>query len=163
MDTFTREVEGRTFELVETRHGNNFRVFETTGGKRIELTRDIDLPDIETLTDEVLLALAEPRRIALAAVMARYGIVRGADYQYEDDYKLLYSTEPVGRYVQVSGDGPFHWIYVCDTREDAADAVAADILDQAGNDYPRRPIDICDLDTGRSLGWRTEVVVTLTD
>jgi hypothetical protein len=65
-DMFIREVDGRTFELVESPYGYTFDVFETTGGKQVRLTRDVDLPDIETLTDEVLLALTEPRRIGLA-------------------------------------------------------------------------------------------------
>ena len=163
MDTFTREVDGRTFELVETCHGNNFEVFETTGGKRIELTRDVDLPDIETLTDEVLLAMAEPRRVGLAAMMQQYKIVSGPDYQYDEDYELLYSTEPVGRYVVVSGDETYRWIHVVDSREAAAASVASDIEDQFGNEYPHHPVEIRDLDTGHSIPFKYAVVVELTD
>jgi hypothetical protein len=151
-DIFIREVDGRTFE-----------VFETTGGKQVRLTRNVDLPDIETLTDEVLLALSEPRRIGLAAVMASYRIMSGPDYQYEDDYELLYSTEPVGRYVVVSGDETYYWIHVVDSREDAAESVASDIEGQRDTEYPHHPVEIRDLDTGRSIPFRVKIAVELLD
>lgn len=170
----THEVDGRTFELEQHWSLSGWNVFETTGGRQVPLTRGIDLPDDELLFDtddegedlprgELLLALAEPRRIGLAAVMQQYKIVTGPDYQYEADYELLYSTTPVGRYVVVSGDETYHWIHVVDSREAAADSVAADILDQQGNEYPHHPVEIRDLDTGRSIPFKYEVVVTLTD
>jgi hypothetical protein len=162
-ELIVRKVGDRTFELVQTWRKDGYEVTETTGGKRMPLTRDIDLPDDEVLSDEVLLAMTEPRRIGLAAIMQQYKIVSGPDYQYEDDYKLLYSTTPVGRYVQVSGDETYHWITVCETREQAAAVVSADILDQEGNEYPRHPEEIRDLDTDRSIGWRMTVTVELVD
>jgi hypothetical protein len=158
-----REVDGRTFELVGSPLGYGFEVRETTGGRSIPLTRDVDLPEVDELTDEVLLAMAQPRRIGLAAIMQQYKIVSGPDYQYEGDYELLYSTTPVGRYVVVSGDETYYWIYVAETREDAADAVRGDIEDQQGNAYPHHPIEIRDLDTGHSIPFTYEVVVTLHD
>jgi hypothetical protein len=164
-DIRIREVNGRTFELAEEPYGKPGTVVvrETTGGKSKPLTRDIDLPYEDLLTDEVLLAMAEPRRIGLAAIMQQYKIVSGPDYQYEEHYELLYSTEPVGRYVQVSGDETYHWITVCETREEAAEAVRADILDQEGNEYPHHPIEIRDLDTGRSIPFAIKVQVELVD
>jgi len=155
-----REVAGRTFEL-EPHWRGGCRVAETTGGARVPLTRDIDLPDEDQLTDEVLLALAEPRRLRLANVMAAHKIVSGPDYPREDDYELLYSATPVGRYVVVSGDETYRWIHVVDTREDAAASVQFDIMDQRGNEYPRHPIVIIDLETGRDVEFKYDVVVTL--
>jgi hypothetical protein len=159
----TREVEGRTFELAEDECCEGVEVRETTGGKSVPRTRDIDLPPIEVLTDEVLLAMAEPRGVGLAAMMQQYKIVSGPDYQYEENYELLYSTEPVGRYVVVSGDETYRWLKVCETREAAAEAVRDDILDQFNNEYPRHPIEARDLDTGHSIPFRYDVVVELTD
>jgi len=161
--TITREVSGRTFELTTTWRNDGVEVRETTGGKSMPLTRDIDLPPQEELTDEILLAMAEPRRVGLAAIMQQYKIVSGPDYQYEDDYELLYSTEPVGRYVVVSGDETYHWIHVVDSREAAAASVASDIEDQMGNEYPHHPVEIRDLDTGHSIPFKYAVVVELTD
>ncbi len=160
----TRLVGERTFELTPVgSRPSGYEVHETTGGKRVELTRDIDLPKEDVLTDEVLLAMAEPRRVGLAAIMQQYRIVENIDYQYEADYKLLYSTEPVGRYVLVSGDETYNWINVVDSREAAAASVASDIEDQIGTEYPHHPIEIRDLDTGHSIPFRYEVVVELTD
>jgi hypothetical protein len=165
--TITRQADGRMFELVGPTYGKpgTVEVYETTTGKPVPLTRDVDLPYADDLSDEVLLALAEPRRIGLATIMAQYGIVSGPDYQYDDEhyYELLYSTAPVGRYVVVSGDETHHWIDVVDTREDAAKSVAGDIEDQMGNEYPHHPIEIRDLDTGRSIPFKYEVVVELSD
>lgn len=165
-NTITRKVGERTFELTLApvwRNDGFYEVHETTSGKRIKLTRDIDLPEEDILTDEVLLAMAEPRRVGLAAIMQRYNIVAGQDYQYEDDYELLYSTTPVGRYVVVTGDETYYWIHVVDSREDAAESVRGAILDQRGNEYPHHPIEIRDLDTGRSIPFEHQVVVELTD
>ncbi len=159
----TRLVGERTFELAELPYGKpgTVEVRETTGGRSMPLTRDIDLPYGTDLTDEVLLAMAEPRRVGLAAIMQQYKIVSGPDYQYEDDYELLYSPTPVGRYVVVSGDETYYWIHVVDTLDAAASSVAGDIQDQMGNEYPHHPIEIRDLDTGRSIPFRYEVIVTL--
>lgn len=160
-----REVAGRTFVLVKSyeHDENGCHVKETTGGGGEYLTARIDLPQEEALTDEVLLALTEPRRRALGKLMEQYGITAGPDYQHEDAYELLYSTEPVGRYAQVSGDETYRWVFVCETREEAAEAVACDILGQPGDEYPRHPIEVRDLDTGRSIGWESQLVVTLED
>jgi hypothetical protein len=158
-----REVDGRTFELTQYARFPGYEVRETTGGMSMPLTRDIDLPPLEVLTDEVLLAMTEPRRVRLAATMQQYRIVSGPDYQYEDDYELLYSTEPVGRYVVVSGDETYHWIHVVDSREAAAASVRDDIEDQFSNEYPHHPIEIRDLDTGQPIPFKYSVVVELTD
>jgi hypothetical protein len=162
-DIRIREVDGRTFELKTTWRGSGFEVRETTGGKSMPLTREVDLPDEDLLTDEVLLAMTEPRRVGLAAMMQQYNIVSGPDYQYEETYELLYSTTPVGRYVQVAGDETYHWLSVCETREEAAEAVRYNIVGQYGDEYPHHPVEIRDLDTGRSIGFKYEVVVELTD
>jgi hypothetical protein len=158
-DIIIREVGGHTFELKP--HYTGYGVFLVDGGSKVELTEGVDLPDLDLLTDEVLLALTEPRRRALIAVMAGYRIVSGVDYRYEEDYELLYSTTPVGRYVVVSGDEKYHWIWVADTREEAADGVRGEILDQRHNEYPHHPEEILDLDTGRAIRWKAIVSVEL--
>jgi hypothetical protein len=163
MEIFTREVGDRTFELAELQYGKpgTVEVREITYGRSTSLTRDIDLPYASDLTDEVLLAMADPRRLALAAVMQQYLIVSGPDYQYEDDYELLYSTTPVGRYVCVSGDETYHWIHVVETVEAGLRSLASDVEDQMRSEYPSHPDELRDLDTGESLAFRIRVVAEL--
>jgi hypothetical protein len=160
-DIETRQIDDRTFEIVSS--WSAFCIAETTGGKEVVLVDGIDEPPAEVLTDEVLLALTEPRRQGLAALMASHRIVSGPDYQYDEDYELLYSTGPVGRYVVVTGDETYRWLDVVDTREDAAESVRGAIVDQAGNEYPHHPLEIRDLDTGQSVGFKYQVVVELGD
>lgn len=160
-DIETRQIGERTFEIVSS--WSAFCIAETTGGEEVVLVDGIDEPPAEVLTDEVLLALTEPRRRGLAALMASHRIVSGPDYQYDEDYELLYSTEPVGRYVVVTGDETYRWLDVVDTREDAAESVRGAIVDQVGNEYPHHPLEIRDLDTGRSVGFKYQVVVELGD
>lgn len=165
-EIITRQIGERTFELApSTRRyasrGVMVDVAETTGGRRRELTYGIDPAPVGALTDEVLLALAEPRRQDLVAVMRNFRIVAGCDYQYENTYGLLFSTEPVGPYVVISGDETYHWITDEPDLESARRAVAEIVEDQVSNQYPRYPEEIRELDTGRSIPFRYELVVTL--
>lgn len=161
-----RKVAGRTFELEETNRryggwGDDYvDVYEVTSdGQRRGLTDRIDPVELEILTDEVLLALTEPRRVGLMGLMGDNQIVAGPDYQYEDVYDLLYSTAPVGRYVAVSGDETYHWIHVVETIEQGLESFEADIADQVGNEYPHHPEELRDLDTGKSIGFLVKVTV----
>lgn len=166
--SITVEHDGRTFSLRRTgrswyrsEYGAEVDIVETTGGASRLLTDGVDPVRLEELTDEVLASFLTTRKQNLVTVMRTYKIVAGDDYQYEDDYLLLYSAQPCGRFVAVSGDETYHWIDVTDTLDAALDSLACDLAEQVGNEYPHRPVSVWDLDTGKEYSVHVNAVVTL--
>lgn len=166
--TITINHDGRTFVLRPTQrswyhgeYGTEVDIVETTSGANRVLTDGIDPVRLEDLTGEVLAAFLTVRKQHLVTVMRTYKIIAGNDYQREDDYLLLYSARPCGRYVAVSGDETYHWIDVTDTLDAALDSLAGEVADQVGNEYPHNPVSVWDLDTGQEYGVRVNAVVTL--
>jgi hypothetical protein len=163
-----REIAGRRFELHPTtrgyyggRHGVEVDIVEVGGSKWVALTEGVDPAPLEFLSDALILELAEPRRQALVQVMRTYGIVANCDYQREDDYELLYSTTPIGPYVVISGDETYHWISVAADEDAVREIIAEEHVGQYGDEYPRHPRDIVELDTDRSIGFKLKVEVEL--
>lgn len=96
------------------------------------------------------------RKQRLVALMASHNIVPGNDYQYEDDYELLESERPAGRWVAVYGDETYHQLYVTDDLQAALDQLGSIIYEE----YCNVPEGVYDLDEDRMLAIASTVRLT---
>lgn len=160
----TCRVGDRTFDLLQVeRNFDEVNVYETTSGQSVWLTKGVDLVTPERLSNEVLLSLATPRRQALVGLMSEYDIRADVDYDHEDATALLYSTDPVGRFVAVTGDESYDWIEVFDSIQEGLDYFAGEVDRQVGTEYPRHPRELRDLDTGKAHRVRVISTVVIDD
>lgn len=152
MTKVTYDIDGRTITVANSQRKlhtfprNHDKLWDIFDGETLLTTADPWMTFDGGPSPEQVRRYLQPRRQELQRLMTKYKIVDGPDYDYVDEYELLYGDDAeCPRWVAVTKDETYHFFNITDDFRSACESLASSIGEATGGTI----VGIYNLDDGK--------------